>query len=240
MKLLTGILGIGALVVLVVGHPAPLFAQAAGNTAGTKENLDLPYDAIGEDDLDEDNPEVIQFYGQSYEGHGIFYTIDRSGSMQDSGELAIAKREVARNVSEFSNRVQFGIIFFARDIQKFPSSGTPAEANPSQKQSGIGWVQGMAGGSGSCCQQGIMQALQMANKASVKTCTIIYVGDGGGTCGGDENTYLNQTLSAVKGQNYKRHQVNAVGVLMQGRPQMNKDFCRQLAQMNGGRYTEVR
>jgi Mg-chelatase subunit ChlD len=233
----------------VPGAARELFArpdgspQPAGNTSGSKENLDLPYDAIGEEDVDEDSPEVIQFYGQNYEGHGIFFAIDRSGSMQDSGELTVAKREVVRTISEFSSRVEFGIVFFARDAVKFPTSGTPAKANPSTKQSGIAWVRGMQSAHASCPQQGLVQALQMANKADVKSSTLIYVGDGGGTCNGDEATYLRQTLAVVKGQNYKRAQINSIGVLIQTQSRddqvKHRDFLRQLATMNGGRYTEV-
>ena len=99
-----------------------------GSTRNVKENLDLPFDAVGESESEEDAPEVVIFYGQQLEGDGFFYTIDRSGSMQDSGELGRAKQEVSRNVSEFSFRTQFGVVFFDSGLQRFPSSGRPVEA----------------------------------------------------------------------------------------------------------------
>ena len=134
-------------------------AQGIGSTSQTKENLDLPYDAIGEGSEEEIAPEIIQFYGQNFEGDGIFYVIDRSGSMQSSGELDIAKREVARNIAEFSSRVVFGIVLFDANLMKYPSSGTPVDANAGQKQGAIGWVMGVPGGGGSCVMQGMTTGL---------------------------------------------------------------------------------
>src|SRR5881296_3444472 len=75
---------------------------AGGSGAGTKENLDLPFNALGAAEDEEDAPEVVTFYGQQLEGDGFFYVIDHSLSMTESGELIIAKREVVRNISEFS------------------------------------------------------------------------------------------------------------------------------------------
>jgi Mg-chelatase subunit ChlD len=239
MKSLLGLFSNLAVLSCFVALTGTVFAQGVGNTGQTKENLDLPYDAIGDEDLDEDSPEIIEFYGQNYEGDGIFFTVDKSGSMNDSGELGIAKREIIRNISEFSSRVQFGVVFFDANVVKYPSTGQPAEATPPAKQSAIGWVNGIPPGSGSCCQQGLIAALEFANKASVKRKTVIYVGDGGGTChGSNESDYLKQTLGVVKAQNYQHAQINTIGVLMSGRD-MQKNFLRQLAQSNSGRYTEI-
>ncbi len=218
---------------------SPLAAQALGGAA-SKENLDLPYDAglFNSEVDDEDAPEVIQFYDQQYEGDGVFFAIDRSGSMQGSGELDIAKREVSKNISEFSTRVQFGIVFFDNGLLKFPTSGRPAEAAPSMKAAALNWVNSVKGGNGSCCQQGLVAAMQYANFSSAKRKVIIYVGDGGGTCNGaDEGTYLKQTLAIIRSQNFQRAQVNCVGVLQIG--PIQNDFLSSLAQANGGTYTKV-
>jgi Mg-chelatase subunit ChlD len=204
----------------------------------TKENLDLPYDALGEDEDEEEAPEVVSFYGQSLEGDGFFYSIDRSGSMQDSGELNIAKQEVTKNISEFSDRVQFGVIFFAADVLKFPPGGQPADATPSMKSAGISWVNSAQGSHGSCCQAGLIAGLQMANQASAKRKVLVYLGDGGGTCSGvDEGTYLNQTLAVVTSQNFQRITINTIGVLSYG--QIQEKFLRNLASANGGTYTKI-
>ena len=214
-----------------------------GQTLGggiLKANLDLPFDAglLNDDTEDEDAPEIITFYSQQYEGDGIFYTIDRSGTMQDRGELTIAKREIRRNIIELSGRVQFGIVFFDRGIMKFPGNGRPTEADAAMKSSALSWLQSVQGGGGSCCQQGLVEALKFANASSSARKVVLYVGDGGGTCaasGQGEDAYLQKTLAVVKSQNFQRAQVNAIGVLMQGR-QRQEQFLKALAAGNGGTY----
>jgi Mg-chelatase subunit ChlD len=239
MHAMNRLLSLTAVSVLCFAGAPLLHAQTLAGGA-LKANLDLPFDAglFNEDGEDEDAPEIITFYSQQYEGDGIFYAIDRSGSMQSSGELEIAKREVSRNIMEFSNRVQFGIVFFDRGITKFPAGGRPTEANAAMKAAGLNWIQSIPGGGGSCCQQGLIEALKYANTSSASRKVVVYVGDGGGTCNGaNEQTYLNQTLSVVRSQNFQRAQINAVGVL--DVTTVCENFLRSLASGNGGSYVKI-
>ncbi len=218
---------------------APVNAQTLAGGA-LKANLDLPFDAglLNDDGEDEDAPEIITFYSQQYEGDVIFYTIDRSGSMQNSGELGIAKREVTKNIREFSNRVQFAVVFFDRGIVKFPGGGRATEASSAMKAAGINWLQSIPGGRGSCCKEGLMEALKYANTSSSSRKVVVYVGDGGGTCNGaNETTYLTSTLAAVKSMNFQRAQVNSVGVLSIN--PLRENFLRNLASGNGGSYVKI-
>lgn len=204
-----------------------------------KANLDLPFDAglLNEDGEDEDAPEIITFYSQQYEGDGIFYCIDHSSSMSN-GELPVAKREVIKNIREFSSRVQFGIVFFDRNLIFYPSGGRPAEANASMKAAAIAWVNAVPGGGGSCCQQGLVQALKFANASSASRKVVVYLGDGGGHCNGaNQTTYLQQTLGVVRSQNFQRAQINAIGILQLER--VGEDFLRNLATGNGGTYVKI-
>jgi hypothetical protein len=222
---------------LIVVPSSYVQAQDLGVGGATKENLDLPFDAAGESEEEEDAPEIVTFYGQQLEGDGVFYVIDKSGSMRDNGELAIAQREVIRNVQEFSERVQFGIVFFDATVVKFPASGMPAEANPGMKASAVSFVLSITGVQGSCCQQGLAEGLRMANLATPKRKVMVYVGDGGGTCSGDESTYLQKTLAQVTAQNYQRMQINCIGVLNPST--IGVDFMKKLAGNNGGTYTRI-
>jgi len=226
-------------IVLPLFLAAPLLAQVGtGGGAVTKQNLDLPYDAIGDGEDEEEAPEIVTFYGTTLEGDGFFYVIDRSGSMQNTGELQIAKREVTKNITEFSERVQFGIFFIDEGLAKFPAGGQPADANPGMKGSAISFLQSMKGGHGSCCQAGFTAALRMANQASANRKVIVYVGDGGGTCNNaEEAQYLQQTLGAVSAQNYQRATINTIGVLDVN--QLRENFLRALAGANGGTYTFI-
>lgn len=214
-----------------------VLAQDVGGV-GIKENLDLPFDALGESEDEEDAPENILFYGQTFEGDGFFFTVDHSWSMNDSGELAVAKREMIRNIQELSDRSQFSVTFFDSNMKEFPQSGRPVEANQGMKAAALGFINSIGRGSGSCCQKGFLSALRFANLATVKRKVVLYVGDGGGTCGGDEATYLRQTLAMVTQQNYQRVQVSTIGVLMQGRASQEQ-FLRNMAAANGGTYKRV-
>jgi Mg-chelatase subunit ChlD len=213
-----------------------LFGQDL-SSAPLKENLDMPFDARGESEEEEDAPEVVVFYGQQFEGDGIFYVVDKSGSMRDSGELEIAKREVIRNIQEFSDRVQFGLVFFDSQVVQFPAGGQPAEANPSMKSAACSFVMSVVGGSGSCCQQGLAAGLRMANLATPRRKVLIYVGDGGGTCSGEEAPYLQKTLVQITAQNYQRIQINCIGVLQPST--LGVDFMKKLAAANSGTYTRI-
>jgi Mg-chelatase subunit ChlD len=206
--------------------------------AQIKENLDLPFDALGADEEEEDAPEVINFYTVTLEGEGFFYVIDHSGSMMDSGELHRAKQEVLKNLNEFSERVQFGVVFFAGAATKFPTNGRPADADNANKQSARSFIQSVQRANGSCPLQGLQAGLLMANQARSPRKVVVYVGDGGGTCEGvDEAQYLEKTLSQVTSSNFQRVKINTIGVLDISK--IGEQFLRKLASANGGTYTRI-
>ncbi len=93
----------------IVGLLSLLFAILASGTSsvkaqdvggyglsGTKDHLDLPFDAKGEYESEEDAPETVTLYGKRLEGDGFFFVVDRSSTMQSHGELARAKGELKR------------------------------------------------------------------------------------------------------------------------------------------------
>jgi Mg-chelatase subunit ChlD len=229
MRASPGRLIIASFIALVLSTPS---------RAQNKENLDLPFDALGEEEEEEEAPEVVNFYSTNLEGDGFFYVIDKSSSMAQ-GELTRAKAELNKNISEFSSRVQFGIVFFDANLTKFPGSGQPAEATEAMKQGAKGFVNATQAGSGSCCMQGLMAGLQFANRAKSRRKVIVYLGDGGGHCqGGDELQYLNKTVSTITAQNYQRIKINTIGIL--DVTTTSENFLRRLASSNGGSYTRIR
>jgi len=75
---------------------------------------------------------IVSFYGQEFDTEGVFYVVDKSWTMVDSGELFIAKREIALSINDLPAGVQFGIVAFDSDISLFPPSGVPARPMPTQ------------------------------------------------------------------------------------------------------------
>ena len=197
-----------------------------------KQNLDLPFNG-GLVDRDR-----IHFYGSEYELNGIFYVIDRSASMMDSGELAIAKREVVKNIMELSHETEIGIVFFDRGIVKFPASGRPVKMTSAIKASATNFVQSIPGGGGSCVKEGLIEGLLYANLSSADRKVLLYVGDGGGTCNGsNKQEYLSSTLSVVRSQNFQMAQINTIGVLQINN--LRDEFLRALSNSNYGTYRKI-
>ncbi len=230
------------LIALVFGIPSFAYAQsgvAGGSSAATKENLDLPFDALGEvDDNEEEAPEIFVFYGQQYEGDGIFFSCDKSGSMKEGTKWKTLQKEVIKNVTEFSDHVQFGITFFDSGIYKFPTSGRPADANPSMKAAASSFVMSTSPGSGSCCKGGLLTALTYANQSTSKRRLIIHLADGWTHCPGhDRVVYGQQTLAEVSARNTQRVQINTICIGAAG--QVDESWMRKLAAMNNGAYARI-
>lgn len=182
---------------------------------------------------------TFQFYGQEFEADGVFFVVDRSGSMNDSGELAVAKREIVRTLVEEQGLAQFAIIFFDSNVLSFPVSGQPADGRQEENvNNALAFVNQVGRGSASCVQKGLLTALRFVGESTAARNVIIYVGDGGGTCGGDEATYLAQTLAVVTEANNGRAAIHAFGVLMSGRASQEQ-FLRQLVAANDGTYTRI-
>jgi hypothetical protein len=210
--------------------------QSGGGQGATKENLDLPFDAFANAEEEEEAPEVIFFYGQQYEGDGFFFCLDRSSSTAQ-GELETEKRETIRAINGFSKHVQFAVVFYDQSVMKWPTAGRPAEASGGSKAQAIAWLSTIRTGSGSCVREGLMASLEFANRSSSKKNSIIYLGDGYTHCSGhDTAQYARQTLSQVTAANYKRHSINSVCV---GTDQVDENWCKQLASLNGGTYKRV-
>ncbi len=225
--------------VMVMTATAPSRAQSIGGVTGTKENLDLPFDAVGDTGPDDDPPEIIDILGRRLEGDAFFFVIDRSSSMH--GEpLALAKREIARNIRELPATTEFGIVFFDSGVDKFPRGARPARATPAMKAAALSWLSGVPGGHGSCCRRALLEALRFANLSTSGRSAILYVGDGGGTCPGNggEPAYLDETLGRVRSMNRRNARIDTIGVRMAGRT-TQEIFLRRLASQNSGHYSTI-
>ncbi len=238
MKQSTPSIVLAALVYLLSAQS--IAAQSIGARGDLKENLDLPFDAIGENGPDEEAAEIVSGWGCQFEGDGFFFVVDRSQTMQDRGELPRAKLELQRIVSELSTRTEFGLVFFDAGLLRFPVSGRAVKANATWKKAAAAWISTIGEGAGSCCQEGLLAGLQFANSANARRKTIVYIGDGGGTCrGANETTYLENALEAVRRRNSNNAQINTIGVIMGSNRPMQERFLRQLARQTRGNYRRL-
>ena len=213
-----------------------LFAQSASALGPTKENLDLPADAGGETEEDEDAPEIVVFYSQQYEGDGFFFSCDLSGSMKGD-KLGKLQREVIKNISQFSDKVQFAICFFNSQVKKFPSNGRPADANPSMKAAAIAFVTSGTPGPQSCSRPSLIACLTFANQSTAKRKLIIHLSDGMNYCNGqDLSVYNQETLNEVAAKNTQHVKINTICI---GSDTVDEAWMKKLADQNGGKASRV-
>jgi hypothetical protein len=212
-------------------------AQSGGQSLG-KQNLDLPFDALSLAEDDENAPEVIVFYGQSYEGDGIFYALDRSSSTAN-GELEREKQEVVRNLNEFSPHITFAVVFYDQGIRKYPPSGRPAQADAGGKSGAISWVLSQQTGGGSCAPKGITECLKYVAQSPARRNVIIWLGDGYTHCPGqsDWQRYGQQGLVEIKALNIKNAQINAIAVGPDS--EVYAPWPKALAAQNRGTYSRI-
>ena len=223
--------------VLLSDSATVLCAQGIGRSDVRKENLDLPYDSLASPTEEEESPEIVIFYGQTYEADATLFCLDRSLSM-GQGEWEALQRELARVVTEFSSRMEFGIVFFDEEATAFPRNGKPTHASPAAKQAAIAMVKSTAASDRSTCfLAGLRQALEMANLCEAKRRAIIFMSDGKATCAGEDMvTYVETTLAEVKAVNIKNTVINSIGVGFD----VVEWFLRTLAEQNRGTYTRLR
>jgi hypothetical protein len=199
----------------------------------------VPEDSLSCEEFPSCQQSLCEFYGQLMACDTVIFVIDRSGGMQDSGELPIAKREIVHVIEELPETSEFAVVFFDMGIVKFPSGESPALATQDMKESAVAFISGVPGGAGSCLKEGLLEGLRFALNSTSRQKVLIYVGDGGGTCRGqNEVVYLSQTIRLATEENGGRVQIDCIGVLMSGR-MVQEQFLRELAAANGGTYRRV-
>ncbi len=218
-------------VCVLVLTSAALNAQNLGGAAA-KQNLDLPVNARTDDREDEEAPETVSFYGQLFESEVVVFVVSREGGMQVRGDLDVVKRELVNAISEFSQRMQFGIVFYDRGVEQFRRHVVTATAEI--KATAATFIRSIPGGGGSCINEGLMSALRLAILAPATHKAVIYIGTGSGFCqGANQEVYL---ARALKTTNFVAHagniQVNTIGVAQSNL--CGAEFLRQVARSNGG------
>jgi Mg-chelatase subunit ChlD len=217
-------------------------APAPGDGAPPlKANLDLPFDAGGEDGEEEAAPEVVVFFGQVYEGSALVFALDESGSMTQNQRWQIQVREVTRTISELSDRAEFGIVFYGSQVS---AMGTrPLPATPANKNRGRIYVASRSPRGDTCLGEGVVKALEIAQLSEAKQRIVIVTSDGhpdncatgNSATPAEVEEILRKTVAANPGLAIRVHSVwvgthsetNAI------------TFMRRLADAHGGTFRQV-
>jgi HEAT repeat protein len=171
----------------------------------------------------------------SWDADGIFFVVDRSGSSEQG--LQFAKRYMASVVKALGPESQFGIVLVDNRAVQHPAESTPARADGEGKEAALSFIDSAKGGSGSCPLVGFQKALDFAEKSTARRKVIVYIGDGGGTCGGvSESDYLEHTFETIAARNQGKVEIHALGV---GTGGLLEGFLLYLSEKNGGTYTRL-
>ncbi|MBI4582655.1 MAG: VWA domain-containing protein [Planctomycetes bacterium] len=170
-----------------------------------------------------------------FSGEAVVYLIDRSGSTA-GGDLDLEKREVLRDIENFSSCVEFGIIFYDTNLMKFPAGGKPVPASSEFKAAAKAFIQSVQAGHGTCFKSALLSALDLADLARAERKRIIFFSDGYAACPGTDSTaYSNQTLQEVKTRNQGKVPIHTVGI----GSDINENFMKALAAQNNGTYRKI-
>ena len=195
--------------------------------------LDLPAGGGYAEKEQEDVPETVTFYGQTYEGDAFFWCLDKSGSMRIDGRIEVLKEEVIRSVRDLSRSAHFGIVAFSTNVEPF--AGMPKEATGRNKSAAIAWIQSLAARGATCAGAAGVKILEISKRSNRQQKVIMFLSDGRPSCGntGDPSA---QALEAITVANYQRTPINT---LLLGNDLGGMIFMRRLAEMNYGSFAHL-
>jgi len=208
-------------------------------SAALKANLDLPYDALVERSSEDEEkaPQIVSFFGASYETEAIIFCLDRSSSMADAGGWEDLQRELARAVSELSEDTDFGLVFFGEDTKVYPESKKPARATEAEKKSALEFARALAPQSWTCLLPGLSDALTMAQASRKARRTVVLLSDGKPTCQGvNYFEYLDQVRAEARSRAGATITIHTIGT----GADVNDPFLSELARTHRGTYRRAR
>jgi hypothetical protein len=200
-------------------------------SSGLKANLDLPFDAGGGEESDEESPETVVFYGEQYEGTGFFFCCEKVLGCDGGVAFRKMQKELLKSIGGLSDRSDLGLVFFDSTVQKFPESGKPLRAGPGTRETATQTILKVRPGHGCCPKAALIAALDFSSVSSAFRKVIIYIGEGWLQCGPDTPA---QIMEAVSGRNVGRIPIHVVGTSWGH--DVNEQWLKRLAAENRGTY----
>jgi hypothetical protein len=236
MKTLLGSLLVFALSLL----PAHLLSQTGVAGTGAKF-LDLP-DGFGFQEDEEDEPELIEFYNDEYEGDAFFFCLDRSSSMGEPAangkpKFEVLKGETVRAMTGLSERSVVSIIFYDFNLQPLVYGDPPIKMNGAGKGKLIGQIISTQISHGSCMSNGAVKCLDLAMKTKNEHRMMILTSDGRTQCSTDEAD-PDRVFQKIISRNTLRLPINTIytGATSGDDWTLGKPLLERLARATNGRF----
>ncbi len=233
-------IGVAVIAALLVGG----WPNATG-TEFARFNLDLPFNAGGVDEEDEEAPEIVYLYGSTYEANAVVFCLDESLTMRRESRFDIQRREATRAVMELSDRTEFGIVFYGAGVIPYRERLQPA--NAASKAGATAFIASRTVNLGTCTGDAVVKSLRMLQRSSLSHKTVIVVSDGQPTdcpfkpIGGCENQRrINQRILAqIKSANATAIRIHTIFVGQSDICNDGLNFMRTMASSNGGTFRKV-
>lgn len=207
-----------------------------------KDNLDLPFDSSShENENEEVAPDIIFFYGQTYEADCIVFCCDGSGSMRGPKWQRL-QAELLKNTETFNQRTQFAIVLFNHRLTQLPSRPGLIEATPVGRLQARSFIAAFRPMGSTCTKAALIESIKKAEMSSARRRMVVLLSDGVNYCPSDPNgndaaKYDADILDAVKKENDSSVRINTVCLGKDN--QVRDSFMRDLANQNSGKFARV-
>ena len=192
-------------------------------------NLDLPYNASGGDDSeeeDEDWVEVVRFYEVSFETNAVVFCLDGSQSMfERNGRWETQKQEITKAILDLNSRAMFGVVVWSKGVTTFRRTLQPATIE--NKRMALHFVNSRRSRAGQALSEGLIESLKMIRKSDMKHLAVVLTSDGqpNNLRGGK---LFSASLAANPGRKAQVHTISIGGA--------SADFMKKLASIHGGQH----
>ncbi len=153
--------------------------------------------------------------------------------------LGVAKRKIAKSITELSSSARFSIIYgefrigtLTTQSKKYPAGGRPTFATPARKGGALQFLTARSSEGSTSIREDLLAALKSAGQLTSRRKTIIYVGDGYVRTRTDHAQVAREITSA----NVAKVVIHTIGVTPYPESEV---FLKALAAMNGGTYKRV-
>ncbi len=211
------------------GSGLRLEGQSSDRPSAKRKPLDLPSGGRGGGELDEDAPELVLFYGHSFEGDGFYWCLDRSGSMEWAGSWEILRNEVSEVIEQLSSEAEFGLVAFGNETTVWRSQ--PRRARQPERLAALAWLAAIEPMGETCLLPAALKMLEIAQLGSRPNPTGFIVSDGLPMCGGVNTEDL--CLVRIPQSNLLQMPIHTVFV---SSDVPGIDFLQALAALCGGEF----
>lgn len=227
---------------LLPGHIASV--MGAAGLPGGQQFLDLP-SGFGVSEEKEEEPPIIEFYEETYEGDAFFFCLDRSSSMGNltqSGEIKyeVLKREAVKALQGMTKESTACVVFY--DVSgPYVHGNPPVKMNETGKANMINKVQSTPISRGSCMVKGMDKTLELANKSNYEHRVIVLVADGRTHCSNAEND-PEKVFNIIMQKNMSRIPINTIytGVQSGDDWTIGKTMLERLSRSTNGKFKIAR